>query len=420
MVRQFVLVGLVLTAGCATLDPDAGLAEVRSQVAERSGQQFDGRAEVAQLLAEPLDADGAVQVALLSHPRVNVLLDQLRIGEAERVQAIRLRNPTLEVQRNEFTLIQPLLDLVTLAARRNRAEAEFEAVQLEVTHELLGVITEVRDAWARTVAAGQRDKLAEDRVQAAEAALAFRVALREAGNITALELVEEQLRHQDALLAFELARAEWTSSRERFQLALGDVPGWRVRPRLPLPRADDELDVEQVAMDASLSLAAKRKRLASLAAAAGIADSRGWLDDLDLGLKAHRDGGDWTYRPLLEVTLPLFDTGSARRTAIHARLSQATHGYAVAVLELRADIRRLVATTRHYGTNARRYADEVIPAHDAHLEQTLRQVNAMQLGVFDLLMARQAQIAAWQQQVSALEEYWIHRNALDALLAGGH
>ena len=52
------------------------------------------------------------------------------------------------------------------------------------------------------------------------------------------------------------------------------------------------------------------------------------------------------------------------------------------------------------------------------LDETLRQYNAMQLGVFQVLAAKRDQVQTGRAYVEALRDYWRTRAALDTVLAG--
>jgi outer membrane protein, heavy metal efflux system len=60
----------------------------------------------------------------------------------------------------------------------------------------------------------------------------------------------------------------------------------------------------------------------------------------------------------------------------------------------------------------------VIPAQRRVLDETLLQYNAMQVGVFELLVAEQALLDVQLAELEARAEYWIAEAALEALLAG--
>ncbi|TAN54403.1 MAG: RND transporter, partial [Betaproteobacteria bacterium] len=86
-------------AGCATFSEDGGFGAVESAVRERTGQSTRWvrsgeeantvRARVKQLLAQPLDAESAVQIALLNNPGLQARYAELGIAEADLVQASR-------------------------------------------------------------------------------------------------------------------------------------------------------------------------------------------------------------------------------------------------------------------------------------------------------------------------------------------
>ncbi len=64
------------------------------------------------------------------------------------------------------------------------------------------------------------------------------------------------------------------------------------------------------------------------------------------------------------------------------------------------------------------YQDVLLPVREQIIEQTQRQYNAMELGVFQLILARRDQVRTAQEYVIALREYWQARATLDQILAG--
>lgn len=97
------LSALALLAGCASFSPDGGFGRVEELAQERVGakpQRMSGAAamarlsqEVERLLAAPLSADDAVQIALINNRGLQARMAELGIVEAELVQAGRPRNP---------------------------------------------------------------------------------------------------------------------------------------------------------------------------------------------------------------------------------------------------------------------------------------------------------------------------------------
>src|SRR5262245_42932052 len=92
--------------GCATVQPRAEFPNVQHEVAERIGKDVhwnsgsDADRAVADrintLLAAPLDANGAVQIALLNNHNLQAEYEELGVAQADLVQAGLLRNPMLD------------------------------------------------------------------------------------------------------------------------------------------------------------------------------------------------------------------------------------------------------------------------------------------------------------------------------------
>ncbi len=93
------LSALVL-GGCATFSGDGGFGTVERVAGERlhkdvkwprdDGEREGIRFAVKELLASPLSADNAVQVALLNNPGLQATYSELGIAEADLVQAGRM------------------------------------------------------------------------------------------------------------------------------------------------------------------------------------------------------------------------------------------------------------------------------------------------------------------------------------------
>jgi hypothetical protein len=93
----------LLLSGCATFSRDGGVDTVSALTHARTGQAVRHeksagdaaaiQASVGQLLAQPLTADAAVQIALMNNQGLQAALSELGVAEADRVQAGRLRNP---------------------------------------------------------------------------------------------------------------------------------------------------------------------------------------------------------------------------------------------------------------------------------------------------------------------------------------
>ncbi|HEX5397117.1 MAG TPA: TolC family protein, partial [Candidatus Limnocylindria bacterium] len=98
------LVVPTLLAGCASFSPDGGMGEVAQDVKRETGANVvkidsakaarQAHDRTAALLAEPLSADAAVQVALLGNRDLQAAYNDLGISEADYVQQSLPPNPT--------------------------------------------------------------------------------------------------------------------------------------------------------------------------------------------------------------------------------------------------------------------------------------------------------------------------------------
>ena len=101
-----------------------------------------------------------------------------------------------------------------------------------------------------------------------------------------------------------------------------------------------------------------------------------------------------------------------------ARLEQAYAEYTDLAIRLRRSTRATYLETHAALESSRYFLDVVLPLRASVTEQTQRQFNAMQLGVFQLLEARRRELDAGRRYVEALLAHWTARAQLEALLLG--
>lgn len=101
----------LLLAGCTSFSSDGGFAGVEKITRDKigkdvkwsrtEGERNSVAARVAELLAKPLSADDAVQIALLSNRGLQADFAELGIAEADMVSASRLPNPGFSFMRTK-------------------------------------------------------------------------------------------------------------------------------------------------------------------------------------------------------------------------------------------------------------------------------------------------------------------------------
>jgi outer membrane protein TolC len=440
--RQAALIAALWLSGCASFSPDGGFAGVEQTAKDRlfkelrwarSQADHDAIAQrVAELLAQPLTADAAVQVALLNHRGLQAAFQELGIGEAELVQAGRLPNPgfsfarlkrgdEIELERGFHFNLARLLALPLVAQVEAR---RFEQTQGMVAMRVLALAADTRKAHVMAVAAGETVRYMQQVQQAAQASAELARRMEQVGNFNKLQRAREQSFYADA--ALNLARAEQAqrATRERFTRLLG-LWGAQTQfvlperlPDLP-PEALDMPDVERVALAQRLDVAGAKLAAEQTAKNLGLTRTTRFINVLELGA-IHDTSNQAPPRRGWEVgvELPLFDWGDARVARAQAVYMQAVHSAAQTAIDARSEVREAYGGYRSAYDIARHHRDEIVPLRQRIAEENLLRYNGMLIGVFELLADARAQIASVNNSIEALRDFWLAQADLDMALIG--
>jgi outer membrane protein, heavy metal efflux system len=137
-----------------------------------------------------------------------------------------------------------------------------------------------------------------------------------------------------------------------------------------------------------------------------------------LGAGGEREEGEWGVGPVFEFPILLFDQGQARVGLAVAELRRAQQEYYALGVRLRSTAGAVRERLQGAQDRARYYRDILLPLRARIVNETQLQYNAMQLGVIDLLRAREQQIQAAIAYVETLLDYWLARTELEQLLSG--
>ena len=133
---------------------------------------------------------------------------------------------------------------------------------------------------------------------------------------------------------------------------------------------------------------------------------------------AEREEGAWKIGPSIEFPIPLFDHGQGHFGRSAAELRRAQQEYYALGVRVRSTARLVQERLQGAEDRARYYRDILLPLRERIVHETQLQYNAMQLGVFELLRAREQQIQAAMAYVDTLLDYWLARTDLEQLLSG--
>ncbi|WP_297730546.1 TolC family protein [uncultured Maricaulis sp.] len=421
-----VLAGLLIVSACTTVDPAAERAGVMASLTERTGPVAD---PVLPREGETVSEAMAVSLALANNHRLLARLNEAGLARADQVMASRPVNPIVEVVTLpgdghgriwDVDLRASLLGIAATPWRAAVAQDRYEVRQAETVLATLDFVAATRLAWVEAVAARQRLDLQQRIRDAAAASLVVAEEMRAAGNAPVLELERERIFAQQAELDY--LDAEHAALQARLALArqLGvPVSADQLPTRLeagegPLAPLD-----AQTALSASLPLAAARSNVEAAAGEAGLENWASLLEHVELGGVFEREDGDWSRGWMLEFALPVFDTGSARRTAAQLRAEQAIHRHAALAYEIRNALESAQAVATLAQRRVTHIENDALPTSERLMDATMRQYNAMQVSVFDLMATVQMRSRTGQAYVDALADWHRARIALDQIRSGG-
>ena len=441
------IAALVVLTGCATVNIDQAVDRTNDEIKEVSSSKAgllrtaDAKSvrdkQVTELLKSQLSQQAAVQLAIINSPALQTLLAERWGDLAQAAQGGRIANPILSLERVraldelEFGRILAfgLLDLITLPQRQKIATARMAQTELQMTADVVGLVSQVRMAWVAAVAAIESaaySKLVYDSAQAS-AELAKR--MQSVGNFTRLQRVRQQAFYADASIQLLASQQAATASREALIRLLGlkdtEIGKLSLPERLPdLPKSF--LSPEAVSKTLSKQRLDVRMAQAQLDAAS---KSQGLnlltsLTDIELGVirntvkDTHEGTSEKSKGYELSIRLPIFDWGDAQRASMNATTLAAANRLEAVVIGASSDLRESYSAYRTAYDASRQYRDEILPLSKVIAEENVLRYNGMFIGVFELLADHRTQINTVKAAIAAQQQFWQADAALQATLLG--
>ncbi len=436
-----VVIGL---PGCA--GPNASLDRVQSTVGERTGKRLHWNrggpedAQIAQgvhdLLRRPLTADRAVQIALLNNRELQARFEEIGVAQADLIQAGLLSNPNFAASFRfpdrspsgtniEYSIAQNFLDLLVMPLRKRVAAAQVAETETRAADAVLKLAAEVKVAF---YSAQAREQLL-DRLrvisEANETAAEFTKRLHDAGNTSDLELTNQQGSYEQSRLEVAQTELQVRRDRERLNRLLGlwgANTNWKMGNHLPeLPGNESSLQhLEVRAIAQRLDLRAARMRLDLIGQSLALRTKTRYLPaEIKLGVNTEREtDAQRITGPTLDLELPIFNQGQGEIAKLTAQYRQAQRELEAMAVNIRSEVRE----ARDQLIAARDLTSEIgkrlLPTQQKALNLTLEQYNFMLKGAYDLLLAKQNEVAAERSYIEAWRDYWIARAELERAVGG--
>ncbi|MFZ0565495.1 MAG: TolC family protein [Chlamydiales bacterium] len=445
MIRFVVIFSMLFLSGCLRVntDPCPDFKRVQEDVLERSGHTIyweapEGerafKACIEKVLGENLTADRAAYVALLNNRQLQATYESLGIAKADLAQAGLLMNPIFALAYRFTTqstssalinigLLQNFLEALLIPLKKRSARFELESTRSMVTAQVLQVIADTKMAFYDLLAKKQIWNLQSQILLSLELSYETAKRLFEAGNLKKLDLVMYRVVYEEAKVALANVEIEILEAKERLNVLMGlwgDQIIWAAFDCLPdLKECEMSWEwVEQYAIANSLDLEIARREMGRTAAQFGVDTTRFIFPQLDLGPDAEREEGVWFVGPAIGIAIPFFDFGKANSAAAQAEISRQWNQYTALAIRIRSQARVARFRLLNAYRKSQYYQRVVIPLAEEVTANTLFQHNAMQLGVFHLLSAKQIELEKKIQGVEFLRDYWVERTALELILQG--
>ncbi|HEX5755787.1 MAG TPA: TolC family protein, partial [Arenimonas sp.] len=239
--------------------------------------------------------------------------------------------------------------------------------------------------------------------------------LFDAGNISELQLKQEQAAASTARIDAAHARAESLSTRLALNTLLGlsgPEAQWRSGDRLPLPvpKEDDPEALLQLAREHNLELQAARRQLDIATDALGLARGLRWLGCAELEFEREREtGGEGKRGPGLALELPIFHQQQARMGRARGEVDAARAALAQADLAIEHGVRLGSQRVQELAKVVATYRDALVPQRETIVQRSQQEYNFMLIGAFELISAKLEEYDAYQGYLEAVRDYWLAR-----------
>ncbi|HEY9104246.1 TolC family protein [Chitinimonas sp.] len=439
------LLAALLLAGCASTAPDGAIAEVRERLGRERGEALQlaaneadetrRQAAVAELLAKPLDADGAVRLAMLNNHSVQADLAELGVVQADFAQSTRLANPRFGFSRKqrgseveyERSYGLDILGVLTLPWRSEIESRSLEQARLGVAARITTTALAARKAWVQAVAAKQAASYQADVTDSAATGAELAKRMVAAGNYPQLSQQLAQLQAAEAAMRQERAQQAALEAHEALIRVLSlrrqDAAQLQLPERLPdLPKSQRELrEIGPEASEKRLDLEMARREVEGLARSLGLTRTTRFINVLEVSyLNNGSNEAAKQHGYELSLELPLFDWGGARVAGAEARYRQALNRAADIGIQAESSLRASYAAYRSQYALAKRYQDEIVPLRKAISDERQLRYNGMLISVFELMADSREQAAVVMAALDAQRDFWLADADLELATTAGN
>ena len=447
LARNLLLVATFGLSGCAAFSPDSGMNAVSDLTSQTINKDVafvrtpEGAgavdARVRQLLSRTLNAETAVQIALLNNKGLQAAYNELALAETDLVEQSLPPNPVFSISRIsgngaseiERQVVGDILALATLPFRSDIARERFHQAQLRAALATLRLAADVRRAYVRSVAANEMVVLLTDAKATAESTAQLAVKLGETGALNKLDQAREQVFYAETTADLAAARQTAASARERLARLMGlwdDGLDFRLPNQLPpLPRRPQALpSIEADAVAHRIDLQIARLELTALAKSLNLTEATRFVTLLDLAGISRRtqdpEGAPFRERGFdVQFQIPIFDGGEVRVRQAAEIYNLAFNRLTERAVNVRSEARDAYRTYRSAYDIAGHYQREILPLRKIITEEMQLRFSSMQVDIFALLTEARQRLASLRGAIDARQKFFLAQSDLQTAVNGG-
>jgi len=297
-------------------------------------------------------------------------------------------------------------------ARIDSAQALLGAAEARLASRRIELASEVREAYARLLAARQRERIAAGALELAEQALAAAQARQSAGAASQIEVNAARATLGRAARESATPMQRSTEARATLVLRLGVDPAEPVEVQGDLEGADARAEVDVPALFQKALAQRPDLHAAKLEVAAAEADRRlsesEWLPSPRLGVSYSEEGDSVgparIAQGFLALDLPVFNRNQAGRGVAAARVTQAQRALEALTRTVRAEVELAARRLQSARAAAKAYAGGLLAGVEENMQLVNEAYRSGKVDFFELLVIRRETLEARNGYVDALEE----------------
>jgi cobalt-zinc-cadmium efflux system outer membrane protein len=202
----------------------------------------------------------------------------------------------------------------------------------------------------------------------------------------------------------------------------GPRAAWKMAPRLPeLPKQEAPLEqLESLAIGQRLDVAAARRSVEAMGYALSLAKTTRWTGTVNVSVTAGRlrNSQRIAFGPSVALEIPLFDQRQAQIARLESFKRQGENELQALAIDVRSDVRSTRARVLTARAVVEDYGNVIVPNRESIVKLSQQSYDAMLLGVYQLILAKQNEFQAYREYIEALRDYWIATSDLERAIGG--